>query len=555
MKNLIIFISYYFLILFSVIGYGSIILSTFKKKSKFNNIGYKGIVGILFLIIYSYISHIFIPHGIWHNTILIFLGLFFFIIKNTLSKKEILVTTGVFFILLIGIILFKTHDDFPYYHFPYSLYLTQNSVLFGVGQFNHGFRTPSSIFYLNSLFYLPMIKYNLFHISSVLIMGFTNLIFLDYIKKNVQEKKIDYITFFTVLSFIFVNIFFYRIAEHGTDRSAQILILLLFIEIFIFTSLQDTFDEHLSKIYILLALIMSLKAFYILYLITIIPVLIIYYKNYKVKKSIYLIVKNNFFVIFILTISLVLVTNLINTGCLLYPISLTCIENLSWAINIDEVRLMNNWYELWSKGGASPHGRVEDPNAHIQYFNWVSNWIDVYFFNKVSDFLLGLLFLGTVFYLSLFSRDTKNIKSDKVSIIYAILFLLLFEWFYNHPSLRYGGYTLIASIWFLFFSKNLEKKLIDISRIKKVFLGFLILTLIIFVARNVNRIIAEMEQYKFKPIHNIYFETNKKHFRIHEKFEKLIMNYKYCETKDIRCDLNLKPKMSRMAYTFIFKTK
>lgn len=555
MINLTIFISYYFLILFSVIGYGSIILANFKKDTKLNNLGYKGIIGVLFLIIYSYISHFFIPHSMLHNTILIILGLFFFIIKINKNKNEILVTASVFFVLLIGIILFKTHDDFPYYHFPYSFYLTQNSILFGVGQFNHGFRTPSSIFYLNSLFYLPIIKYNLFHISSVLIMGFTNLIFLDYLKKNVQENKINYITFFTLLSFIFINIFFYRIAEHGTDRSAQILILLLFIEIFIFISLQDTFDEHLSKLYILIALIMSLKAFYVLYLITIIPVLTIYYKNYKLKKSIYLITKNNFFLIFILTISLVLVTNLINTGCLLYPISITCIENLSWAINLDQVKQMNDWYELWSKGGANPHGRVENPDLHIQYFNWVSNWIDTYFFNKVSDFLLGLLFLGLVFYYSLFSRNTKNIKTNKVSSIYVILFLLLFEWFYNHPSLRYGGYSLIASIWFLFLSKNLEKKLIDISRIKKVFLGFLILTLIIFITRNVNRIIAEKEQYKFNPIQNVYFGIDKKHFRIKEKFDDLIMNHKFCEVKDIRCDINLKPKMSRIANTFIFRTK
>ena len=61
-----------------------------------------------------------------------------------------------FFILFIGIIIFKTHDDFPFYHFPYSYYITQNPLHIGVGLFNSGFKTPSSIFYLNSLFYLPI---------------------------------------------------------------------------------------------------------------------------------------------------------------------------------------------------------------------------------------------------------------------------------------------------------------------------------------------------------------------------------------------------------------
>ena len=34
--------------------------------------------------------------------------------------------------------------------------------------------------------------------------------------------------------------------------------------------------------------------------------------------------------------------------------------------------------------------------------NWFGNWIDNYFFNKVSDFLLGLLFLITIFYVTCF---------------------------------------------------------------------------------------------------------------------------------------------------------
>ena len=555
MINLTIFISYYFIILFSVIGYGSFVLTILKKNIELDNFAYKGIIGVLFLILYSYISHLFIPHSLIHNLILILLGFIFFVIRNIKNKKEILSTLIIFSILLIGIVLFKTHDDFPYYHFPYSFYLTQNSLFFGVGQFNHGFRTPSSIFYLNSLFYLPVIKYNLFHISSVLIMGFTNLIFLNYIKKNLKEKKINYVAFFTILSFIFVNIFFYRIAEHGTDRSAQILILLLLIEIFVFISLKDNFDNHLSKLYILIAIIISLKAFYILYIITIIPVLIIYYKKYKIKKSINLLIKNNYFIFFILTISCVLLTNLVNTGCFLYPISITCFENLSWAINLDQVKKMNDWYELWSKAGATPNGRVNNPEIYIQSFNWVGNWLNVYFFNKVSDFLLGLIFLGIVFYSSLYSRSSKNIKSDRVLILYLILLLLFFEWFYNHPALRYGGYSLIASIWFLFLSKNLEKKVIKIAKVKKVFLGFIFLTLIIFVSRNVNRIIAEGEKYKFKPIKNIYFNIDKSHFRVQSEFDKLIQNYKDCETKNIKCDIKLEPKVSAIANTFIFRTK
>ena len=47
---------------------------------------------------------------------------------------------------------------------------------------------------------------------------------------KIKKDKINIINYLSLLSFIFINIFFYRIAEHGTDRSAQILIFLLIIE-------------------------------------------------------------------------------------------------------------------------------------------------------------------------------------------------------------------------------------------------------------------------------------------------------------------------------------
>ena len=43
--------------------------------------------------------------------------------------------------------------------------------------------------------------------------------------------EIEFSNYLALLSLIFINIFFYRISEHGTDRSAQILIFLLFIYI------------------------------------------------------------------------------------------------------------------------------------------------------------------------------------------------------------------------------------------------------------------------------------------------------------------------------------
>ena len=128
-----------------------------------------------------------------------------------------------------------------------------------------------------------------------------------------------------------------------------------------------------------------------------------------------------------------------------------------------KLNLLNNWYQQWAKGGARPNHRVENPILYIQNFNWVKNWVEVYFFNKVSDYLLGLLFLSLIIFLTFFSKKEKKLAKPKFIFIYLILILLTCEWFYFHPALRYGGYHLIALLIFIPLSIFLSKYLQNIN--------------------------------------------------------------------------------------------
>ena len=109
--------------------------------------------------------------------------------------------------------MYKNHDDFYYYHFPYTIILTEFEKVFGLGNLNHGFRTPSSIFYLNSLFYLPVINFFLMNSGAAYILGFSNFIFYKIINYYIKEKKINHIFFLSLFSLIYVNSTFSRIAE------------------------------------------------------------------------------------------------------------------------------------------------------------------------------------------------------------------------------------------------------------------------------------------------------------------------------------------------------
>jgi hypothetical protein len=208
--NFYTYIFFYLLIVSSSMGYGLAINSISKKFRITNNLGYIGLIGVLFLIIYAYVSSLFISHGQIHNLIIIVVGLIFF--TKFYFDNSIKEGWGyfflIFFILLIAAFIFKTHDDFSYYHFSYSYYLTENPLIIGMGNFDLGYRTPSSIFYLNSLFYLPFVKYFMFHMPAILIMGFSNLTLLIKLKNNINNNQINFITYFILLTFIFINIFF-----------------------------------------------------------------------------------------------------------------------------------------------------------------------------------------------------------------------------------------------------------------------------------------------------------------------------------------------------------
>ena len=169
------------------------------------------------------------------------------------------------------------------------------------------------------------------------------------------------------------------------------------------------------------------------------------------------------FIFFYQSVFFFMMNNIFNSGCILYPVSFTCISQFDWSL-YKEAEQMNNWYEQWSKAGATPNFRVDDPENYIKGFNWVNNWIELYFFNKVTDFLLGVLLLIIIVFAILYSKKKNNLKIDKkVWIVYSILIFLFFEWFYNHPSLRYGGYSLIVLItlipFSIYFSRYLSKRI------------------------------------------------------------------------------------------------
>ena len=162
--KLLTFIIFYIVIIFSVIGYGVAFRKIIGQKNILN-IGYSGIYGIFFITFIAYLQNYLLPISSFANLLLHSIGIilfYYFYRKNYfIRNNELVLLFIIIFFALFFILSAKPHDDFEYYHFPYINLLNNESLLFGIGNFNHGFRTPSSIFYFSSTFYLPIIKYEI----------------------------------------------------------------------------------------------------------------------------------------------------------------------------------------------------------------------------------------------------------------------------------------------------------------------------------------------------------------------------------------------------------
>ena len=532
--DFVIFIFFYFFAIFSTLGYGLIIEKIFRIEKYNLNIGFIGLIGVLFLITYSYASNYILPHDLYHNVIINILGIIFFVFNINSKKKEFIILSIIFTILLISFFLFKTHDDFPYYHFPYTYHITQNATVFGLGELNHGYKTPSSIFFLNSLFYLPIIKYNLFQIGASLFYGFSILILFLDIKKNLKLKEIDPVFFLRLFSLAFILVFFYRIQEHGTDRSAQILSFLFVIELFNLKKNYINFNLFLSKTIILLTLIIGLKLFFLLYLVFILPLIYYLKKDFKLNLLKNLL-NNKFFYLSVISFVFYISIYFANTGCLFFPVSFSCFENVSWSIDVDRIKAYKLHYENWAKAGSGAGYENDDPLNYVKSLSWVPNWIDKYFFNKVSDFILGTIFL-VIFFICFFCRQKNELNQNKFDykFFYFVIIFLFLEWFYNHPALRYGGYSIIALLFFIPFSYFINK-FKSLNKIHTKVISIIIISFLVFFFRNVARIDKEVKQYKYDIFNEPYYYLDQSHFRLQKVMDELIINHKNCKINESMC--------------------
>lgn len=518
-----------FTFLISFLGYGIFFKNKIFKNKIVLNLGEVGLLGLFTLIIVSYFTILFFSHNFIHNFLILIVGLFLFLlnIKKVIFNEFKLILLIFFFTFIIFLIA-KNHDDFQYYHLPFSLYLSEKKISFGLGLLNYGFRHHSSILFLNSLYFLPGIKYYLFNLSNYLILIFVNFILISEIIKRIKKK--DIIFLISIFFLVLINVKFTRLSEYGTDLAGQLILSIIFIN-FIKTI---TDIESIEKIYFnifLLLIIFSFKIYFLIYFV-IIPIIFLNLKiNPFLKENLNL--RILIFVSFFML--LFFLHNFISTGCLAYPIDFTCVgDRFFWSLSHEEIKRMNLWGEVWAKAGATPNYVIDDFKEYVSGINWVPLWFEQYFLGKFTDFLFVLLVINLTVFLIYNKKiyfDKKNFyKIQRILLLISVLTLIF--WFFKHPSLRYGGYfplSLFIFSIFLFFYSKLTKVDNGLKSTKVLIL----IVIFIFNFKNITRLINGPYKFDNPP----FFNIEKKDFKAIslDGYEYMFVTDGYCWATPTPC--------------------
>ena len=81
-----------------------------------------------------------------------------------------------------------------------------------------------------------------------------------------------------------------------------------------------------------------------------------------------------------------------------FPKKKTCFFELSWSLSLETVEYLSIHYENWAKAGSGAGYNIPDEEKliYISNFNWIENWVQKYFFNKISDLIFSLVFISLI---------------------------------------------------------------------------------------------------------------------------------------------------------------
>lgn len=463
------------------------------KKTKYDLFFYSSqlIFGVIILSFCSLLINFVLPLNKYLNTLFIIIS-FFLLIKN----KEIYLQKNFFIFLLISSLLIfllinesnTYRPDAGLYHLPYINILNNEKIIFGLSNLHFRFAHISIMQYLsaasnNLLFGINGIVFAPAIIAVAVIINFTSILF-----NKIKTSKFDIHFYFLFGIFIFIFYKMNRYSEYGNDAPSHFLLFYLLSQTINLINRLDI--KELGNTVVVAGFIFMNKI--TLSIACIVPILFLNKKNFfKILE-----IKRTYF-IFIFMLFWIF-KNIIVSGCIIYPIEITCSKNLTWS-NLDMVKYVSNENEAWTKNWPDSNKNLshEDYNNN---FNWISDWKKNYF-PKLIKILAPYLIILAMVNIYLHSGSKKKFHTyfapKKIYLILILLFLSICIWFLKIPLFRYGQSFLVGFIALIFAISCSNLKIT--KKKERLFYAMIIFGFFIFSSKNILRFVKNENNYNNFP--------------------------------------------------------
>ncbi len=413
----------------------------FKRDNDVSNLDL--VYGYLFLISLSLILNFFFALKYFFFPIII-IGLIFFF--NGYKKKKIQINFLYHFLILffLSFIIYKNGDnvDTPMYHLQIIKWLYNEKIVFGLSNLEIRFASSSLWFNLIALFKLKINNFS--NIYTFNLIPFSILIYQIFQKKH----DLSYIFIILTVSFLFLFSFLHPynngiILNHLHNTELDTVGMVFFIISF-YLLLKFIEDESLKTLRLLIlssSICIFIKLSYLGIFLFLLFVLLKFY-----KKKIILIFTEKLNIIVFLVFLIWFLKNLINSGCLVFPITFTCF-GFDWSPDIEEIDFHSKEIMGYARD-TRDRLRYTDFNHTIHSLGWFLPWFKDYALNtaflQISFFvsIFSLIFLIVFNFLNLLD-DNFNNKKKTYFLIYLLFIPNFYIWF-QAPEIRFGWGTFIS---------------------------------------------------------------------------------------------------------------
>ena len=350
-----------------------------------------------------------------------------------LSKKDVkqIRNVAVFSILFVPLVSNMPYSyDGGLYHLPHQNWIREKEIVFGLANFHGRFGFSSFQEYIQAPLWINNSFKLLSYYIGVFLISFLVFIYYCIVSENHYTRTLTAIVALNLLIFSKYLSFQYT----STDTTSGLLFIMTFIlgvNILInFSNNRVNFASNINiDLFVFLifaSMTFALKASTLMIGVWAFIVIAVLVSRNSI--SILQCIKVSSVPLIFITIWLL--KGIITTGCLLYPLTASCIQT-KWSA-YKNAAIDAQWITAWARHPRSGLSSLE---------NW--NWLSTYWIPAYKDFIIMILLsaiVGTIVVMALKHKLTVVRKHIAVSAVgLSVIVLSALIWFFKAPDPRFGS--------------------------------------------------------------------------------------------------------------------